>query len=127
MNNLKAITKLKREAVNVRHALSTLRHISIVIENFNDVDDFVETLTLARFEDLNKDLFRKMVKSMQNFLKVFNVSKSMIEDIVLIGGSLHIPMIQQKARDFLDSKEPLKNINFEEGAPLCDRQIELYV
>ncbi|KAK8882644.1 hypothetical protein M9Y10_045286 [Tritrichomonas musculus] len=113
--NRKAISKLKREAEKAKHALSSLHQVTIEIENFNDGDDFVETLTRARFEELNADLFRKTMVPVQNVIKDSGLSKSEIDDIVLIGGSTRIPKVQQMVRDFFDGKEPSKNINPDEA------------
>ena len=113
--NSKAISKLKREAEKAKHALSSLHQVTIEIENFYDGDDFVETLTRARFEELNNDLFRKTMIPVQNVIKDSGLSKSEIDDIVLIGGSTRIPKVQQMVRDFFDGKEPSKNINPDEA------------
>lgn len=113
--NRKAISKLKREAEKAKHALSSLHQVTIEIENFNDGDDFVETLTRARFEELNADLFRKTMIPVSNVIKDSGLSKSEIDDIVLIGGSTRIPKVQQMVRDFFDGKEPSKNINPDEA------------
>ena len=113
--NRKAISKLKREAEKAKHALSSLHQVTIEIENFNDGDDFTETLTRARFEELNADLFRKTMVPVQNVIKDSGLSKTEIDDIVLVGGSTRIPKIQQMVRDFFDGKEPSKNINPDEA------------
>ncbi|OHT17482.1 Mediator of RNA polymerase II transcription subunit 37a [Tritrichomonas foetus] len=113
--NRKAISKLKREAEKAKHALSSLHQVTIEIENFNDGDDFVETLTRARFEELNSDLFRKTMIPVQNVIKDSGLSKTEIDDIVLVGGSTRIPKVQQMVRDFFDGKEPSKNINPDEA------------
>jgi heat shock protein 5 len=109
------MAKLKREAEKAKHALSSLHQATIEIENFNDGDDFVETLTRARFEELNADLFRKTMVPVQNVIKDSGLSKSEIDDIVLVGGSTRIPKIQQLVRDFFDGKEPSKSINPDEA------------
>jgi len=113
--NRKAMSKLKREAEKAKHALSSLHQVTIEIENFNDGDDFVETLTRARFEELNADLFRKTMDPVKNVIKDSGLSKSEIDDIVLVGGSTRIPKVQQLVRDFFDGKEPSKNINPDEA------------
>ncbi|OHT11192.1 78 kDa glucose-regulated protein [Tritrichomonas foetus] len=115
IKNRKAISKLKREAEKAKHALSSLHQVTIEIENFNDGDDFVETLTRARFEELNSDLFRKTMIPVQNVIKDSGLSKTEIDDIVLVGGSTRIPKVQQMVRDFFDGKEPSKNINPDEA------------
>lgn len=113
--NRKAMAKLKREAEKAKHALSSLHQVTVEIENFNDGDDFTETLTRARFEELNAKLFRDTMKPVENVLKDSGFSKSEIDDVVLIGGSTRIPKIQQMVRDFFDGKEPSKNINPDEA------------
>jgi heat shock protein 5 len=113
--NRKAVAKLKREAEKAKHALSSLHQVTIEIENFNDGDDFVETLTRARFEELNADLFRKTMEPVKNVIQDSGLGKHEIDDIVLVGGSTRIPKVQQLVRDFFDGKEPSKSINPDEA------------
>jgi heat shock protein 5 len=113
--NRKAMAMLRREAEKVRRNLSSVDQVTIEIENFNDGDDFVETLTRARFEELNADLFRKTMSPVQNAIKDSGLSKSGIDDVVLVGGSSRIPKIQQLIRDFFNGKELSKSINPEEA------------
>lgn len=54
----KAQQKLKREVEKAKRALSTTHEVKLEIENLFDGIDFSETLTRARFEDLNSDLFK---------------------------------------------------------------------
>jgi heat shock protein 5 len=89
--------------------------VTIEIENFNEGDDFVETLTRARFEELNADLFRRTMVPVQSVISDAALQKSEIDDIVLVGGSTRIPKVQQLVRDFFDGKEPSKSINPDEA------------
>lgn len=50
-----------------------------------------------------------------NVIKDSGLSKSEIDDIVLVGGSTRIPKVQQMVRDFFDGKEPSKSINPDEA------------
>jgi heat shock protein 5 len=109
--NHKAMAKLKREAEKAKHALSSLHKVTIEIENFNEGDDFVETLTRANFEELNADLFLKTMEPVKNVIQDSKLSKHEIDDIVLVGGSTRIPKIQQLMREFFDGKEPSQAIN----------------
>merc|ERR1719410_2282207 len=61
-NNLRAIAKLRREVEKAKRALSSQHQVRVDIENFAEGIDFTETLTRARFEELNSDLFRKTMK-----------------------------------------------------------------
>ena len=61
------------------------------IESFHKGEDFSETLTRAKFEELNMDLFKKTLKPVEQVLKDAKVKKNEINDIVLVGGSTRIP------------------------------------
>merc|ERR1719492_367691 len=114
-NNLRAIAKLRREAENAKRALSSQHQVRIDIENFADGIDLTETLTRARFEELNNDLFRKTLKPVQTVLKDSGLKKSEIDEVVLVGGSTRIPKIQKLVKDFFNGKEPNRGINPDEA------------
>merc|ERR1719410_1619141 len=114
-NNLRAIAKLRREAEKAKRALSSQHQVRIDIENFADGIDLTETLTRARFEELNNDLFRKTLKPVQTVLKDSGLKKSEIDEVVLVGGSTRIPKIQKLVKDFFNGKEPNRGINPDEA------------
>ena len=61
----RAVQKLRREVEKAKRTLSTQFTTRIEIEAFFDGEDFAETLTRARFEELNIDLFRNTLKPVQ--------------------------------------------------------------
>ena len=79
--NLRALGKLKREVEEAKMALSSQQSTRIEIESFEDGNDFVETLTRVKFEELNMDLFRKTMKSVEQVLKDANVKKEDINEV----------------------------------------------
>jgi len=113
--NLRAISKLRREVEKAKCSLSSQYQVRVDIENFADGIDFAETLTRARFEELNSDIFRKTLKPVQIVLKDSGLKKSQIDEIVLVGGSTRIPKIQKLVKDFFNGKEPNKGINPDEA------------
>ena len=58
----KAMGKLKREVEKAKRTLSSATSTRIEIESFHKGKDFSETLTRAKFEELNNDLFKKTLK-----------------------------------------------------------------
>ena len=86
----------------------------IEIDSFHDGEDFSETLTRAKFEELNNDLFKKTLKPVEQVLKDANLKKDEIDDIVLVGGSTRIPKVQQMLEDYF-KKKASKNINPDEA------------
>jgi len=114
-NNDRAIAKLRREVEKAKRALSSTTQVRIEIENFADGIDFSETLTRARFEELNNDLFRQTLKPLEIVMKDAGMKKSEIHEIVLVGGSTRIPKIQKLVKDFFNGKEPNRGINPDEA------------
>ena len=70
---------------------------------------------LNRFEDLNADLFRGTLEPVEKALRDTKLEKFKIKEVVVIGGSSHIPCIQKLLQGFFDEKELNKNINPEEA------------
>jgi len=114
-NNDRAIAKLRREVEKAKRALSSTTQVRIEIENFADGKDFSETLTRARFEELNNDLFRQTLKPLEVVMKDAGMKKGEIHEIVLVGGSTRIPKIQKLVKDFFNGKEPNRGINPDEA------------
>jgi len=114
-NNLRALAKLRREVEKAKRSLSSQHQVKIEIDNFAEGIDFSETLTRARFEELNSDLFRKTLKPVQTVMKDSGMKKNEIDEIVLVGGSTRIPKIQKLVKDFFNGKEPNRGINPDEA------------
>eukprot|EP01083_Nonionella_stella_P117625 350758_1 len=114
-NNNKALAKLRREIEKAKRALSSTTQVRIEIENFAEGVDFTETLTRARFEELNNDLFRRTLDPLKTALKDAGMKKSDIDEIVMVGGSTRIPKVQKIVRDFFNGKEPNRGINPDEA------------
>lgn len=111
----RALAKLRRETEKAKRALSSVHQVKVEIESLFDGEDFAETLTRARFEDLNNDLFKKTLKPVQKVLEDSGLKKTEIHEIVLVGGSTRIPKIQQLIKDFFNGKEPNRGINPDEA------------
>lgn len=111
----KAIGKLRRETERAKRQLSTQHQAKIEIEAFHAGEDLVETLTRAKFEELNNDLFQKTLTPVKNVLDDAKLKKNEIDEVVLVGGSTRIPKVQQLLRDFFNGKEPNKGVNPDEA------------
>jgi heat shock protein 5 len=111
----RAVQKLRREVEKAKRTLSTEFNTRIEIESFFDGEDFSETFTRARFEELNIDLFRNTLKPVQKVLEDADLKKTDIDEIVLVGGSTRIPKVQQLVKEFFDGKEPSRGINPDEA------------
>ena len=113
--DLKTMGKLKREVEKAKRTLSSQMSTRIEIESFHQGNDFSETLTRAKFEELNMDLFKRTLKPVEQVLKDAKKKKTEINDIVLVGGSTRIPKVQTLLEDFFGGKKASKNINPDEA------------
>ena len=111
----RAVQKLRREVEKSKRALSSAHQVRIEVESLFEGEDFSETLTRAKFEELNMDLFRSTLKPVQKVLEDADMQKKDIDEIVLVGGSTRIPKIQQLVKDFFNGKEPSRGINPDEA------------
>ncbi|KAH8765128.1 heat shock protein 70 [Hyaloscypha bicolor E] len=113
--DLKTMGKLKREAEKAKRTLSSQKTTRIEIEAFHNGNDFSETLTRAKFEELNIDLFRKTLKPVEQVLKDAKVKKTEVDDIVLVGGSTRIPKVVELIEEYFGGKKASKGINPDEA------------
>merc|ERR1712241_1083301 len=110
-----ALQKLRKEVERVKRALSSQQQARLEIEDLAEGFDFSETLTRARFEELNNDLFKKTLGPVGKVMEDADLSKSEIDEIVLVGGSTRIPKVQSLISEFFGGKEPSKGINPDEA------------
>lgn len=113
--NKSAIQKLKTEIEKAKRTLSSALQASIEVDELTEGIDFKESLTRAKFEELNMDLFKKTMNPVETVLKDSGMKKPEINDIVLVGGSTRIPKIQTLLKEYFNGKEPNKAINPDEA------------
>lgn len=113
--DLKTMGKLKREVEKAKKTLSSQISTRLEIESFFHGEDFSETLTRAKFEELNIDLFKRTLKPVEQVLRDAKMKKGDIDDIVLVGGSTRIPKVQAMLEEFFDGKKVSKSINPDEA------------
>merc|ERR1719326_960412 len=111
----RAIQKLRREVERAKRALSSTSSARVEIESLFDGVDFSETLTRARFEELNMDLFKKTLGPVKKVMEDSSFKKTRIDEVVMVGGSTRIPKVQTLIKDFFNGKEPNKGINPDEA------------
>ncbi len=112
--NIRSLQKLRREVEKAKRILSTETETKIEIESFFQNEDFNAKLTRSEFENLNMDLFRSTLKSIEQVLQDADLARTDIDEIILVGGSTKIPMIRQIIKEYFHGKEPLHNINSDE-------------
>ncbi|XP_076324546.1 heat shock 70 kDa protein cognate 4-like isoform X2 [Tachypleus tridentatus] len=113
--NKRASRRLRTACERAKRTLSSSTQASIEIDSLFEGIDFYSTITRARFEELNADLFRSTLDPVEKALRDAKFDKSQIHDLVLVGGSTRIPKIQKLLQDFFNGKELNKSINPDEA------------
>ncbi|XP_020656415.1 heat shock-related 70 kDa protein 2 [Pogona vitticeps] len=113
--NKRAVRRLRTACERAKRTLSSSTQASIEIDSLFDGIDFYTSITRARFEELNADLFRGTLEPVEKALRDAKLDKGQINEIVLVGGSTRIPKIQKLLQDFFNGKELNKSINPDEA------------
>ena len=107
-HNQRALRRLRTACERAKRTLSSSTQAHIEIDSLYDGIDFNSTITRAHFEDLCMDQFKKCMGPIDKAMKDAKLSKSDIDDIVLVGGSTRIPKIQAHALRVLQREDTLQ-------------------
>ena len=112
-----ALQRLKEAAEKAKIELSSSSQTEInlpyVTATASGPKHLVRTLSRSKFEQLIDDLVKRTIKPCQTALKAAGISKSDIDEIILVGGSTRIPAVQEAVEKFF-GKKPNKGVNPDE-------------
>eukprot|EP00565_Helicotheca_tamesis_P008847 CAMPEP_0185738746 /NCGR_PEP_ID=MMETSP1171-20130828/33776_1 /TAXON_ID=374046 /ORGANISM="Helicotheca tamensis, Strain CCMP826" /LENGTH=736 /DNA_ID=CAMNT_0028410089 /DNA_START=32 /DNA_END=2242 /DNA_ORIENTATION=+ len=111
----RALQRLRKQCENAKRTLSSQTSATIDCEALSGGVDFSSTISRAKFEELNVDLFKKTMVPVTQVLKDAGMGKSDVDEIILVGGSTRIPKIQSMLKDYFNGKELNKEINPDEA------------
>jgi L1 cell adhesion molecule like protein len=114
-SNARALRRLRTACERAKRALSSAAQTTVEIDSLYEGIDFYTSITRARFEELNADLFRSCLTPCEKVLQDSKLDKNSIHEVVLVGGSTRIPKVQQMVSDFFNGKELNKSINPDEA------------
>lgn len=117
-SNNKIRGKIRQECEKAKRYLSNNLQATIEIDGIkkgSEDKEYVVTLSRAKFEEINMDLFKKTIKPVELALKDAKWSIADVNDVVLVGGSTRIPKVQELLKDFFKGKELSKSINPDEA------------
>ncbi|CAO3590686.1 unnamed protein product [Absidia cylindrospora] len=113
--NPRAVRRLRTACERAKRTLSSSAQTSIEIDSLFEGIDYYTSLTRARFEELNQDLFRSTMEPVEKVLRDSKIDKGSVHEVVMVGGSTRIPKIQKMVSDFFNGKEPNRSINPDEA------------
>ncbi|MCM1010812.1 MAG: molecular chaperone DnaK [Fusobacterium sp.] len=112
-----AMQRVKEAAEKAKCELSSVVETNInlpfITADANGPKHLDLSLTRAKFEDLSYDLLERCKKPVEQAIKDAGISKSEIDEVVLVGGSTRIPAVQQLVKDYT-GKEPNQSVNPDE-------------
>lgn len=111
----RAVQRLRKQCENVKRTLSTQTSATIDCEALSKGEDFSTTISRAKFEELNLDLFKKTLNPVTQVLKDSGMGKNDVDQVILVGGSTRIPKVQSMLSDFFGGKKLNKSINPDEA------------
>ena len=112
-----ALQRLKEAAEKAKIELSSSTQTEInlpyVTATASGPKHLVRSLSRSKFEQLIDDLVKRTVKPCETAIKAAGISKSDIDEIILVGGSTRIPAVQEAVEKFF-GKKPNKGVNPDE-------------
>ncbi len=112
-----ALQRLKEAAEKAKIELSSTQQTEINLPYITVKDNvpqhLVKKLTRAKFESLIMDLVEKTIEPCRIALEGAGLTQKDIDEVILVGGSTRVPLVQQKVEEFFGRK-PAKNINPDE-------------
>ena len=111
----RALQRLRKQCENAKRTLSTQNSAMVDCEALSNGEDFSTTISRAKFEELNLDLFKKTLVPVTQVLKDSGVSKSQVDQVIIVGGSTRIPRIQTLLTEYFNGKTLNQSINPDEA------------
>ena len=116
-NDKQAMQRVKEAAEKAKCELSSVVETNInlpfITADANGPKHLDLSLTRAKFEDLSYDLLERCKKPVEQAIKDAGISKSDIDEVVLVGGSTRIPAVQQLVKEYT-GKDPNQSVNPDE-------------
>jgi molecular chaperone DnaK len=113
-----ALQRLREAAEKAKIELSTMMETEInlpyITADASGPKHLQLKLTRAKFEQMTSDLLQRCRKPFEAALKDAGLSADKLDEVVLVGGSSRMPMVQDLVRSLTNGKEPNKGVNPDE-------------
>ncbi|MGN6725227.1 MAG: molecular chaperone DnaK [Tepidisphaeraceae bacterium] len=113
-----ALQRLKEAAekakIELSNAMETTVNLPFITADASGPKHMQETITRAKFEQIISKLVEKCRKPVLDALKDAKLEAKQIDEVVLVGGSTRVPMVQKMVKELFAGKEPNKSVNPDE-------------
>jgi len=110
-DNQRALKRLKTACERAKRTLSSSTQATVEIDSLVEGIDYNTSITRAKFEDICGHWFRQTLESVTRVLLDAKMSKSQIDEVVLVGGSTRIPKVKELLSGYFGGKELCKSVN----------------
>lgn len=113
-----ALQRLKEAAENAKKELSSAQETEInlpfITADATGPKHLVKKLTRAKFESMIEDLVGETIRKLTEVVKEAGLNKTEIKEVVMVGGSTRVPLVQEEVKKAFNGKELNKSVNPDE-------------
>ncbi|MBL8045227.1 MAG: Hsp70 family protein, partial [Anaerolineales bacterium] len=113
-----ALQRLREAAEKAKIELSTVSetelNLPFITADANGPKHLLLKLSRAKFEQMTEDLLKRCRTPFEAVLRDAGIAANKIDEVVLVGGSTRMPMVQELVRKLTNGKEPNKSVNPDE-------------
>ncbi|MDA7573933.1 molecular chaperone DnaK [bacterium] len=113
--NVKSMRRLRTACERAKRTLSSSSMATLELDSLCEGEDFHTVISRAKFENMCGSIFQSALKPVEKVLIDSGISKSQVDDVVLVGGSTRIPKIRELLSDYFNGKELCQSINPDEA------------
>jgi len=114
-SNARSMRRLRTQCEAVKRTLSSAMRATIEVDSLFEGIDYHATITRAKFENLCAQEFQACLNPVKKVLTDAKVTKTQVNEVVLVGGSTRIPKIQKLLKTYFKEKELNRSINPDEA------------
>lgn len=115
LNSQKVRRRLQTACERTKRELSSCSSTFVEVDSLFEGIDFRERMSRATFEQICMEHFKRCMEPVKKVLQDSNISKSDVDDIVLVGGSTRIPKIREMLKELFNGKELKNTVNPDEA------------
>ena len=113
--NTRSVTRLMVACERAKRTLSSSNKASVEVDSLFEGIDFYSSITRDKFEEICSDLSGRFLKPVEKALRDARITKDKIDDIMVVGGSTRVPMVEKLLQDYFNGRKINRSVNPDEA------------
>lgn len=117
-NDKQALQRVREAAekakIELSNMVSTTINLPYITADASGPKHLEMNVTRAKFEEITADLLKRCEGPFKKAMQDAKISTSDLNEVILVGGSTRMPMVQELVKSFTDGKEPNRSVNPDE-------------